>query len=219
MHADRLRQVLVAFLIARNHLAQYRQDLERIQVVKRLDAVRRFRELQDQRLAAGFQNPVHGRKRSSLDGDVSQAKGDCDTVETGIGERQVFGIDLCNRQVAGNTRVDQSSATLLKHCMIDIGENHLARFANLLRKLAGQITRTAREIEDSMARFYAGLVDREALPYAVQTAGHQVVHDVVARRDRVENVFYKPRFFGYRYGLVAEVGFVGRFVVFKHGRV
>ena len=125
---------------------------------------------------------------------------------------------MCNRQVAGNTRVDQSSATLLKHCTIDIGKNNLARFANLFGKLAGQVTRTACEIEDSTARFYAGLVDREALPYSVQTAGHQVVHDVVARRDRVENVFYKPRFLGYRYGLVAKVGFVGRFIVFKHGR-
>ena len=81
-----------------------------------------------------------------------------------------------------------------------------------LHDAEGDVAGAARDIEQgerpvALRRVERG--DQRILPGAVQPAGHQVVHQVVAARDLVENVVDQPLLFGERHLLVAEMG-VGR---------
>ncbi len=119
---------------------------------------------------------------------------------------------LVDAGVAGNlsiaqvdARVDETAAALPEHRGVDIGEHDAALGTDLLRECAREVAGTAGKIEHNVAGSHAGLVDRVTLPEPMQTGRHQVVHDVVAGRDGVEDTANLVRLFLGRDGLVPEV--------------
>src|SRR5690606_1391562 len=61
------------------------------------------------------------------------------------------------------------------------------------------------DVERPLTRAQPRLRDREALPVPVKPERHHVVHQVVARRDRVEDAADSRLLLADRYALVAEV--------------
>ena len=74
-----------------------------------------------------------------------------------------------------------------EHRAVDVGEPHLARRPDAARERAREVARAAGDVEHAVARPHAAHRDRERLPQAVQAERHQVVHQVVLRRDRLED--------------------------------
>src|SRR5207342_2128973 len=96
MPTDRLGQVAIAVgVTAGEQLAQVGQDVERMEVVQRLEPVRLdLRELQHPRLSTDLEHAQHLAQGRVLVGDVAQAEGDGHQVETVVGERQCLGVAL-----------------------------------------------------------------------------------------------------------------------------
>ena len=122
MLADGLGEVLVAVAVVGEQLAEARQDLERVEVVDRLEPVGSdFGELQHAGLAADLEHAVHLAQRGVLVGDVAQAEGDGDQIETGIRERQLLGValhvleaaDVAAVGVAGSIRSAKAAVSVL----------------------------------------------------------------------------------------------------------
>ena len=74
------------------------------------------------------------------------------------------------------------------------------------READGEIAAAGRDVERLLAGSKARLRDREALPQPMQPARHHVVHEVVARCDRIENAAHAGLLLVPRHALVAEVG-------------
>ena len=105
-----------------------------------------------------------------------------------------------------------------QHLGIDVadGDAHArpAGFHHAERHVAG----AAGEIEQREGAVAFGRIDRghqRVLPGPVQPARHQVVHQVVAARDRMEHVVHQPLLVGQRHGLLAEMGLV---LAFRHSQ-
>ena len=69
---------------------------------------------------------------------------------------------------------------------------HAPAGADLARKGLGQIAGAARDVEHLLAFAHARGQHHVGLPQAMQAAGHEVVHEVIARRDRIENLAHAP---------------------------
>ena len=72
-----------------------------------------------------------------------------------------------------------------------------------------EIAAAGRDVERLLAGSKARFRDREALPQPMQPARHHVVHEVVARCDRIENAAHAGLLLVPRHALVAEVGEAG----------
>ena len=83
---------------------------------------------------------------------------------------------------------------------------HPAAGANLRRKSQRQIARSAGDVEHRLALAHIGHFDCVGLPDAVQAGGHQVVHDVVFGRHRVEDATHTAGFFLLFDGFKSEMG-------------
>jgi hypothetical protein len=102
--------------------------------------------------------------------------------------------------------VEQAVTPPPQHLAVDVGEHDAAGLADTLRKLAREIACPAGDVEDALACAHHALLDREALPHPVQAQRHEVVHHVVAARDRIEDAGDALRLFVFGHFLVAEVG-------------
>ena len=148
---------------------------------------------------------MHRGEGARLVGDVPEPERDGHAVERVVGERQRLGVALGVVDVADDARVDQTLAPGAEHRRVDVGEQHLPAAADAARELPGQIPRAARDVEDALPRAHARLLDREPLPDPVDAERHQVVHDVVARRDRVEHLADQRGLLAGADGAIAEV--------------
>jgi len=137
-------------------------------------------------------------------GHVAQAEGDGDDVEMAIGKRQVFGVaDGGGQQHAG---IDQAGAALTQHGFVDVGVHHLAGGTDLGREGQAEVAGAAGDVEHAIARLRVGHGDGVVFPGPVQARRHQVVHDVVARRHRVEHAAHVRGLVALIDGLEAEMG-------------
>ena len=89
--------------------------------------------------------------------------------------------------------VQQAVAPFFEHGLVDVGVDHAAAGPNLWRESQGQIARTTRNVQHLLALFDVGHQHCVGLPGAVQTHGHQVVHDVVLGGYRVEHAAHPAR--------------------------
>ncbi|MCY1433430.1 hypothetical protein D9M71_494580 [compost metagenome] len=123
-----------------------------------------------------------------------------------VGEGQLLGIGLDEADVAGHAAVQQLVAADLEHGGVDVGQHHFAGHAHQARELAGEVAGAAGDVQHAVARAHAGQLDGEALPQAMDAAGHQVVHQVVLGRNRVEHLGNLVGLLALRDLLVTEVG-------------
>ena len=139
-------------------------------------------------------------------GHVTQAKGDGDAVEIIVREGQCFGVGLDKTYVAGHAQIQQAVTANLEHGSVDVGQHDFAGRAHAFGEAARQVAGAAGDVQYPVAGAHAGQLDGEALPEAVDAAGHQVVHDVVLGGYRVEDLGDALSLFGLGNGLVTKVG-------------
>src|SRR3954451_11816535 len=136
---------------------------------------------------------MHGGQRGGLVSHIAQAEADGDAVEARVGEGQLFRIRLHITQIAREPGVDELLATPAEHGGIDIGENDRSLLADLLGKTRRQISGAARDVQGALSRTEIRQGEGELLPQTMSTPGHEVVHQVVVARYRVE---YPPNLAG-----------------------
>ena len=116
MLANRLSQILVAVAVFGEQSAQLRQDLERVEVVDRLEPLGGdCGKFQHACLAADAQHADHLAQGGVFVGDVAQAEGDGDKVEAGVWERQFFSIALHVLEAADVAAVGHAVAADAQH--------------------------------------------------------------------------------------------------------
>lgn len=101
--------------------------------------------------------------------------------------RKRQGLGIADHGGQDHALVDQPVPAHAQHGFVDVGVHHLAGGADLLGEGQGQVARAARDVQRPVAFLEIGHHHRIGLPGTVQTTRHQVVHDVVARSDRVEH--------------------------------
>ena len=191
VHANRFGQVAVALAVARHPLADARQHVERIPVVSARQRLGDLREFQHQQPAAGLEHAVHLGQRTVLVGHVAQAESDADEVDRGGGEWQRLGVAQRRRKF--QPLVEQPVAAFAQHGFIDVGVQHGAARADLSGEGARQVAGAARDVEHAVARTQVRHRHGVGLPGAVQTHRHQIVHQVVVRRHRIEHAAHALR--------------------------
>ena len=204
MHADGLGQVAVAVGVVGDQLADGRDDVEGEGIVRTAQRLPHLRELQHQRLATGLENSVDFLQGYVLVGHVAQAEGQRDAVEVFVGEWQPLGIALHGGQ--RQAAVERPVTAHVEHGGVDVGHPHL--HAGLAGHGTGQVPAAGGQIEHPHAGTQCRLPHREMLPDSVQTAGHQVVHQVVAAGHGVEHAAHPAGLFGGIDLLVTKVGFL-----------
>src|SRR4029077_12476564 len=96
-------------------------------------------------------------------------------------------------------------AAALEHPAIDVGEPNLAAWHYAAPERAGEVRAAARDVENAIPGARAHDRYGECLPDAVQSERHQVVHEVVALGDAVENRPHPPRLVSLGNPLVSEI--------------
>ncbi len=139
-------------------------------------------------------------------GHVAQAEGDGDAVEMVVREGQLFRIRLNEAHIAGHALVQQAVTADLEHGGVDIRQYHLTGGADQTGELARQIAGATGNVQHPVTRPHPGQLDGEALPQAVNATGHEVVHQVVLGRNRVEYLGHLAGFLRLVHGLKAEMG-------------
>src|SRR5690606_10000959 len=142
-------------------------------------AILRLGELQHQQASAGLEHAQHGTQRQILIGNVAQAEGDGNAVESIVGEGQVLGIRLGELDVASHAAVDEPVPTDIEHGFVDISQHDQPFAAHPPGELVAQITGAASDVQHLVSCPHGGDFDSEALPQTVDAAGHEVVHEVV----------------------------------------
>ena len=123
-------------------------------------------------------------------------------------ERQRLGVAEQRRH--DDAFVEQAIAALAEHRLVDVAVDDEAARADRAGEGARQVAGAAGDVEDAVAGTHARDADRVGLPEAMQAERHQVVHDVVLRRDRVEDAAH-PLGLGLLVdGAEAEVGVAHR---------
>ena len=94
--------------------------------------------------------------------------------------------------------VEQAFAAARQHAGVDVGQRDPALVTDPARETGGQIAGAAGQIQHPVTRAHGGQLQRKMLPGAVDAERHQVVHQIIAIRHRVEYgthaaLFIRPR--------------------------
>ncbi len=204
---DRFGEVAIAAFVVRDQLADARQHLERMEVVKGPQPVLvDARELQDQCTPAGLQHALHFRKCLGLVGDIAQTEGDRDRIEGSLRKRQCLGVHLRPAQAPQQASIQQAIAPGAQHRGIDVGNHDFAGVAHARQQQRGDVTGAARKVQHAIALANPRSRDEESLPQTMDAERHQVVHHVVLAGDRREHFADQSLLVGHRHFAVTEVG-------------
>ena len=209
--ADALDQVLVGLAIARDPFADLRNGLERPGVIggPQRDA-RGPAELETDEPAAGLQYPPGLPQRGADVGHIADAEGDRIGVGAGVRQRQALGVadgpaDL-GRRALFPARRDHLGI------VVDDVDGRIVAAPALLGGpgqfgvAAGHVAGAAGHVEDHLARLRVQTGRRRVLPDAMHARAHQVVHQVVAAGDAVEDPAHEAGLLGRIDVAIAEGG-------------
>src|SRR6185295_11477533 len=133
-------------------------------------------------------------------GHVPDPEHDRVGVEAAVSEAQFFRILDLPRQIQALT-----FGTLLadlEHVGVDVRDRYLC---SAPRHSKGDVAGAPGHVEDGLAGAWLHAIDEAILPQPVHPARHQVVHQVVAPRDRAEDGADAPRLLLGANELVAEI--------------
>ena len=102
-----------------------------------------------------------------------------------------------------------SSAPCAEHGGVDVRENHQSGFADLFGESGSEVAGAAGDVERALAGTQSRERQRELLPEAMRAAGHEIVHQVVAARDLLEDLVDHALLVGEIDGPIAEMRFAG----------
>ena len=141
-------------------------------------------------MSADLQDAI-GFRQSPLDArDIADAEGDRISVELPVGERQIFGIALHEPELLAGLALGGAVASDREHVAVDVEDGHLGQRAAGRGDAQRHVTGAARDIEmtEGAAPRRPDHADEHILPEPVESPRHQVVHEIVAAGDLVEDV-------------------------------
>ncbi len=220
--ADQLDEILIGLAVAGHGLADARNHLERIEFVKFVDArhIDR-RKFQTQEPSADPENAMGLAQRAFNARHVADAEGDGDAIEAAIRVRQLLGIALLEGHSIVVPAPGGAFAADREHLGVDVADGDARAGPAGLDHAERDVAGTAGEIEHGEFLLGARRIDRgdqRVLPGPVQPARHQVVHQVVAPRHRMEHAIDHALLVGERHGLLAEMGLIARVLAAGHGQ-
>ena len=139
-----------------------------------------------------------------LVGHVAQAEGQRHAIEALVGERQFLGVALHGGD--GQAVIQRPVTPHGQHGGVDVGHPDLD--AGLFGHGTGQVSTAGGQIQHLHARAQGRLTHGEVLPEPVQTARHQVIHQVIAAGHRIEHATHPASLLGGIDLLVAKMGFL-----------
>ena len=204
MHADGFGQVAIALGIVGDDLADEGQHAKGEGVIGATQRLPDLGEFQHQCLAASLEDAMDLLQGLFLVGHVAQAEGQRHAVEALVGERQFLGVALHGGD--GQAVIQRPVTPHGQHGGVDVGHPDLD--ARLFGHGAGQVSTAGGQIQHLHARAKGRLTHGEVLPEPVQTARHQVVHQVIAAGHRIEHATHPASLLGGIDLLVAKMGFL-----------
>ena len=96
-------------------------------------------------------------------------------------------LGVTDQRWQADARIQQPVAAFPEHRFIDVGVNHLTANADFTGKGQGEIPGAAGNVEHALALFHIGDQHGIGLPGAMHSQRHQVVHQIVFGRYRIED--------------------------------
>ena len=127
-----------------------------------------------------------------------------------ICEGQLLGIRERKLHVTHDPLIEQAITALTQHFRVNVGEHHESRAADLLGHAKRNIAGAASHIERALSGPQPRLRKQEAFPQPMNAEGHQIVHDVIAAGDGIEDGTNASGFFVAGDALIAEIDGIGR---------
>ncbi len=127
-------------------------------------------------------------------------------METVGGERQLLGIRLQAAHVVHQALIDQTVAPACQHGGVDVGQQHQAVGPHLAGHSRGQVAGAAGHVQRALPGPQLGQLQRETFPEPMHARGHQVVHQVVASGDGIEDAAHAPGLLCPRHALETKIG-------------
>ena len=153
-------------------------------------------------------------------GNIAQAIGDAVSVDAGVGKGQILGIaddpiDARDRGVGSHF-----CAAGLEHGGVEIAHRDSGFALGAAGTTYCYISSSASNVENELSWPGVHPLDKTTLEIAMQTSRHDVVHQVIAPRDRFKNALYHAGFLFGRYAFCAKpLGFgIGEDTGFEVGR-
>ena len=207
--ADALHQIDIGVAVARHEPPHPGQDAEGIEIVELLElGQHHLAELQAEEAPAGLQHPARlGQGLVDL-GDIAQPEGDGIGIDAAVGQGQGLGIARHPIDPGDDSAVDGPVAPDRQHGRGQIADDDPGARPRLRQKALGDVAGPAGDIEQELARPGRQPIDHGRLPQAVDAPGHQIVHQVVAPGDALENAAHQARLLRRLDAAVAEPGLV-----------
>src|SRR3954468_449916 len=125
-----------------------------------------------------------------------------------VGERQTLGIPAQPFDAGEDAVIDRPGAAGLQHLEGCVADNDLAAVLGhqLWQCAASDVTGAAGDIEEALAGARIEPGDHLGFPPAMDAAAHQIVHQIVARRDAVEDGAHERRLIALQHAAKAEIG-------------
>ncbi len=186
-----LDQVAIGLGVAGDDPAERRDDVEGVEVVEAIEGGDiDGREFETEEAAARFQDAPGLGERLIDPRHVPDAEGDGRGVKAARRERQGFGIRLAEGDPVAAPPPRGALASDGEHLRVDVGNGDLG-ILGAGDDPEGDVAGAAGDVEDAIAARRPPRRrqprDQRVLPQPVHAARHQVVHQVVAAGDALED--------------------------------
>lgn len=172
-------------------------------------------EFKAEKAPAGLEHAYSlGQRRINMR-HIAQTKGNRIDIKAFIREGQAFGIARRPLKTIQPAMVNRAVTSDAQHMLIQVAHRNIGIRAQFSFNPKGNITRTASNVEEFLPLARANFTHETILPKAVHAAGHQIIHQIVIIRHRVEDTAHKAGFLLGRYIARAELC---AFRVLGHGR-
>jgi formamidopyrimidine-DNA glycosylase len=211
---DAFDQVTVRFFIPGNDAAQGGHDGKRITVIeggqnRRIDPA----EFEAEKPPARGEDPIHLGQGFAEIGDVAQTKSNRAGVDRPARDRKIFRRAADETQIPHDSAVKCPGSPDLHHRLVDVADDGfgspLSRSRLTLhprQKTQGNVAGSAGDIEKPHARLRRQPIEKRLLPQPMNAERHQVVHQIIAIGDAIEDGADKRGFIAGADPAEAEVG-------------
>ena len=167
-----------------------------------------MRKFKAQKAPAPAQYAIGLGKRRVDTRHIADAEGNRIGVELAVREGQKLGIALDEGKLVAPSPFGRAVAADLQHVGIDVENRHLRRSAARSGNAEGDIACPPGDVDVPEGPRLRGVehVDEPILPQPMQPAGHEIVHQVVARGHVMEDLIDATLLLGQRHRGKAEMG-------------
>jgi len=144
-------------------------------------------------------------------GDIPQPEPDRVKIDAAVRHRKSLGIGTHPLDPVENPLVDGAGASDREHCFADITNDRATASGIFFRNEARHgaqcdIAGTTGDIEETLPCARLQQSEHLRFPSTVDTGAHQIVHQIVARRDTLEESTHKRRLLALRHAAEPEIG-------------